>query len=104
MTMTVQAVYTSGVLRPVQPLLLKEGETVQVTITPSAAPPPPSVPEDEIIRRIQACNTYREWLEVTKLFPADDGGYDILKALDENRRWSGDRPLLPDEGPSLCPG
>jgi hypothetical protein len=53
--------------------LLKEGETVQVTITPSAPPPPPSpsVPEDEIIRRIQACNTYREWLEVTKLFPAD---------------------------------
>ena len=31
------------------------------------------------------------------LGPADDGGYDIVKALDENRRWSGERPLIPDE-------
>jgi hypothetical protein len=41
--------------------------------------------------------TYHEWLEVTKLLPPDDGGYDIVKALDENRRWSGERPLLPNE-------
>jgi predicted DNA-binding antitoxin AbrB/MazE fold protein len=94
MTMTVRAVYVGGMLRPVQPLALTEGETVELTVTPS-----PSVPvlEEEIIRRIQACKTYREWLEVTKLLPADDGGYDIVKALDENRRWSGERPIPPDE-------
>jgi predicted DNA-binding antitoxin AbrB/MazE fold protein len=87
MTTTVQAVYTEGVLRPVQPLALAEGETVEVTISQAAV----SMSEEEIIRRIQACKTYREWLEVTKLLPPDDGDYDIVKALDENRRWSGER-------------
>lgn len=95
MAITTQAVYSGGVLRPVRPLALMEGATVEVTI---AQPPNSATNEDEIIRRIQACKTYREWLEVTRSLPADDGGYDIVKALDENRRWSGDRPILPDEG------
>jgi len=94
-TITVQAVYSGGVLRPLQPLTLKEGETVNVTVALAAPAAPLS--EEEIVRRIRACKTYQEWLGVTKLLPADDGGYDIVKALDENRRWSGDRPLLPDE-------
>ena len=85
MAMTVRVVYTGGILRPVQPLA--EGETVEVTVAPCAAgPTPPPVSEEEIIRRIQACQSYREWLEVTKLLPPDDGSYDIVKALDENRR------------------
>src|SRR5437764_1123982 len=94
MIMTVQAVYTGGVLRPTQPLGLTEGETVVVTIAPTGTTP---LPEEEVIRRLKACKTYHEWLEVTKQRPADDGGYDIVKALDENRRWSGERPLVPDE-------
>lgn len=102
MTMTIRAVYTGGVLRPVQPLALAEGETVEVTVGPaSTGPRNTPVSEEEIIRRIQACTTYHEWLEVTRLLPPDDGGYDIVKALDENRRWSGERPLLPDEGRQL---
>ena len=89
MTMTVEAVYAGGVLRPVQPLALAEGETVQVTIAPASTTATTGpVSEEEIIRRIQACKTYGEWLEVTKLLPPDDGGYDIVKALGENRRWS----------------
>ncbi len=92
---TIRATYTGGVLRPVQPLSLSEGETVEVTIT---APSDKSkLSEDEILNRIRACKSYHEWLEVTKLLPSDDGGYDIVNALDENRRWSGERPLLPDE-------
>jgi predicted DNA-binding antitoxin AbrB/MazE fold protein len=99
MTMTVRAVYTGGVLRPVQPLALAEGQSVEVTIRPSVTVPTTTpVSEEEIIGRIQACKTYHEWLEITKLLPPDDGGYDIVKALDENRRWSGERPLLPNEG------
>jgi predicted DNA-binding antitoxin AbrB/MazE fold protein len=94
MAMTIRAVYVGGMLQPVQPLELAEGETVELTVTPIPSVP---VPEEEIIRRIQASKTYGEWLEVTKLLPADDGGYDIVKALDENRRWSGERPLLPDK-------
>ena len=93
MTMTIQATYTGGVLRPAQPLTLAEGQTVEVTIATN-----PVVAEEEITRRMQACQTYQEWLELTKLLPPDDGGYDIVKALDENRRWSGDRPILPEEG------
>lgn len=92
MTMTVQAIYSGGVFRPVEPLTLAEGQTVELFITtaPSA--------EADISRRLQACRTYREWLEVTKALPSDDGGYDIVKALDENRRWSGEVSLLPNEG------
>jgi predicted DNA-binding antitoxin AbrB/MazE fold protein len=95
MTMTTRAVYSDGVLRPVQPLALKDGETVEITVVPASWNSPLS--EEEMTRRIQACKTYREWFETTKLLPPDDGGYDIVKALDENRRWSGERPLLPDE-------
>lgn len=101
MTMTVQAVYTGGILRPVHPLALAEGETFEITIAPSSASSAiVPIPEEEIIRRIEACKTYNEWLEVTKLLPPDDGGYDIVKALDENRRWAGEHPLLPYEGTS----
>ncbi len=32
MTLTIQAIYEDGVLKPAQPLPLKEHETVQVTI------------------------------------------------------------------------
>ena len=71
---------------------------VELTVTSATALDTHPLPESEIVRRIEACKTYREWLEVTKLLPADDGDYDIVRALDENRRWSGDRPILPDEG------
>ncbi len=99
MTISVRAVYSGGVLHPIQPLPLEEGETVEVTVAPAATSPTSTpISEEEIIRRIQACKTYSEWVEVTKLLPGDDGGYDIVEALDENRRWSGERPLLPDEG------
>jgi predicted DNA-binding antitoxin AbrB/MazE fold protein len=98
MTITVRAVYAGGVLRPVQPLALAEGETVDVTIAPGdTVAAAASATEDEVILRIQACKTYQEWLEVTKMLPADDGAYDIVQALDDNRRWSGERSLLSDE-------
>lgn len=92
----VRAIYENGVLRPTEPLHLPEGAAVELTVKETEFPLPLS--EEEIIRRIEACKTYQDWLEVTKLLPPDDGGYDILKALDENRRWSGERPLLPDGG------
>jgi predicted DNA-binding antitoxin AbrB/MazE fold protein len=92
---SVLAVYENGVLRPKEPLDLAEGQTVEITVSePKPAEPP--VSEEEIDRRLSEAKTYQEWLEATKLLPPDDGGYDIVKALDENRRWSGDRPILPD--------
>jgi predicted DNA-binding antitoxin AbrB/MazE fold protein len=96
LTMTVRDVYMGGVLRPAEPLALAEGETVEITIAAAGTIAPLS--EEDTVRRIQACKTYKEWLEVTKLLPPDDGGCDIVKALDDNRLWSGERHLLPDQG------
>jgi len=93
---TVLAVYENGVLRPTRPLELAEGETVEVTVA-RPAPATEPISDEEFIRRVEGCKTYHDWLELTKLLPPDDGGYDIVKALDENRRWSGERPLLPDD-------
>ena len=98
MTTNIQAVYEGGILRPLSPLPLAEGETVDLTVASrSATPAATPLSEDEIIRRIDACKTVHEWIEVTTLLPPDDGGYDIVKSLDENRRWLGERPILPDQ-------
>jgi predicted DNA-binding antitoxin AbrB/MazE fold protein len=96
MTMTVRAVYEGGVLRPAQPLQLKEGEAVDVTI--ESVPAAPQLSDEELIRRIGACQSYSEWKDLMDQQPLDDGSYDIITALDENRRWSGERPLIPREG------
>ena len=89
---TVLAVYEGGVLRPAHPLPFGEGETVEVTV---AKPKPPAAPvsEDEITRRLKTAKTMEEWIAATKLLPPDDGGYDIVKALNENRLWSGELPM-----------
>src|SRR5712692_5642228 len=90
MTTTFRAVYVGGVLRPIDPLALAEGQMVEGTFTPTE-PLIPAASEEEIVRRIKESKTYHEWLEVTRLLPADDAGYDIVKALDDNRRWSDER-------------
>lgn len=41
MTTTIEAVYEAGVLRPLSPLELEEGERVAVTVAPSRLPGPP---------------------------------------------------------------
>ena len=97
MSITTRAVYEQGVLRPVKPLPLAEGETVDVTIA-KANSPAVAASEEEIRQRLQCAATITDWVEATKLLPADDGGYDVVKALNENRLWSGDQPLIPDEG------
>jgi predicted DNA-binding antitoxin AbrB/MazE fold protein len=98
MTITVQAVYSHGVLRPVQPLALAEGETVELTIASTKVAA--QQPDDEATQRLKAAKNITEWVAATKLLPPDSGGYDILKALNENRISAGERPLLPDEGKS----
>lgn len=95
--MTIQAVYQGGILRPVQPLALEEGEIVDITITKSNPAAQPASKE-EITHRLQSAGTITDWVEATKLLPPDDGGYDILRALNENRLWSGERGLISDAG------
>ena len=99
MTISIQAVYTGGVLRPIQPLALEEGETVEVTVA-SAKPIDQRKKDDDITRRLKAATSIAEWVAATKLLPSDDGGYDILRALNENRILSGERPLIPGGRPS----
>lgn len=98
MTISVRAVYERGVLRPVRPLPFDEGETVDLTI---GKPEPPRLPpcDDQVVSRLQAATTIADWVEATKLLPPDDGGYDIVKALNDNRIWSGERSLIPNESP-----
>jgi predicted DNA-binding antitoxin AbrB/MazE fold protein len=97
MTMTVRAVYEGGVLRPVEPLVLEEGEAVDVTIATPPSDPPPS--EEEILQKIDASKNLRELFEIMDSLPPDvDEDYDIVKALDENRRWSSGQSPHPRDG------
>jgi hypothetical protein len=70
---------------------------VDVTIA-KAKPAPLPMSEEEIARRLRTAATIADWVEATKLLPAEDGGYDVIEALNENRIWSGERPLLPESG------
>ncbi|HEX4588778.1 MAG TPA: antitoxin family protein, partial [Gemmataceae bacterium] len=78
-TTTIRAVYQNGVLRPERPLPLAEGTAVEITVAHAIAPD-----EKELDRRLRDAKTFDEWLEATKLLPSDDGGYDIVAALNEN--------------------
>ncbi len=92
---TVTAVYEGGVLRPAQPLPLAEGETVQVTVTP--VPPVPSPTEEEVIRRMKAAKSLQELFEAYESLPPPADGYDLIEAMEENRRLAGERSLFPPE-------
>jgi predicted DNA-binding antitoxin AbrB/MazE fold protein len=92
--MTVSAIFEHGVLRPIKPLALKEGESVQLTIHQSNGKVTQPLSEDEITRRLKEASTIQEWLAATQLLPSDDGGYDIVEALNDNRLRTGERPFL----------
>lgn len=81
MVITFDAVYSGGVLRPSRPLALREGERVEVTLTSTETP----ATDDDVARRLKSAKSVAEWVEATRLLPADDGGYDILDALNQNR-------------------
>lgn len=89
MTTTTLAVYENGVLRPVEPLPFANGETVQLSVSRADVSP------EEARRRIQAAKTLAEAFAGATAVAEDDPGYDLLRALDENRK--GERPLYPPE-------
>ena len=90
---TVLAVYEGGVLRPVRPLPLNEGETVEITVARSPRPAPPASAE-EAERRIREAGTLQEWIEAANALPPAEDGYDLLRAVNENRHPS-ERSLIP---------
>ena len=106
MTITVRAVYEHGVLRPVEPLSLPEGEAVDVTIAtarstgPTLRPPTPE--EQDYERRIKAVQSLDELYAVMATAPGPPEGYDLSVALNANRAATGERPPFPESnsGPS----
>lgn len=96
MTISIRAVYEGGVLRPIQALPLQNGEVVDVTIMKSTIATQP-ISEEEITMRLKNAPTIAEWVDATRCLPPDEGGYDILGVLNENRLRSGERPIIPDK-------
>ncbi len=88
MTMTTLAIYENGVLRPARALPFAEGETVQLTVTRPAT-------SQEAQRRMREAKTLEELFDAFQSAPEADDNYDLLQALDENRK--GERPLFPPE-------
>jgi predicted DNA-binding antitoxin AbrB/MazE fold protein len=94
MSITIQAVYEGGVLRPVQPLDFAEGETVEVTVVKRKPP----LTLDEWERQIRAAKSFQEWVALANACPDPGPDFDIVNAINESRRLTGFR--LPDPNPS----
>src|SRR5947199_6114459 len=83
---TFVATYQGGVLVPERPLPLAEGATIRVSVSPALA-------SDDALQRMKSATTVAELVSAHASGPAPPEGYDLLRALDENRRLSGERPL-----------
>jgi predicted DNA-binding antitoxin AbrB/MazE fold protein len=103
MTMTVRAVYAGGVLRPVQPLALDEGEVVEVIVARTKpagqALRPPTPEEEDYARRLKAAKSLEEMYAVMATAPPlPDDMDDLVTLINESRRLTGFR--MPDPGPA----
>jgi predicted DNA-binding antitoxin AbrB/MazE fold protein len=102
MSITIQAVYEGGVLRPTQPLDLAEGATVEVTITGASAKQneptlrPPTPEEEDYARRLKAAKSLEEMYAVMATAPPLPEDYDLCRALNANRKATGERLLFPE--------
>lgn len=98
MTESITAIYEGGVLRPTTALPFGEGQIVHLTVT--GPPPPPALDQDEAIRQIREAKTLEDlFARVAETANSESNdGYDLLEALNENRRLSGAyRMLFPPE-------
>lgn len=95
MTQRVTAVFENGLLRPIKPLSLRNGEQVEITVETAG---PATTDPEEAAQRIRNAKTFDEWMAAAaaaaELEP--DDGYDLERALNDNRRAAGvDRMLYP---------
>ena len=88
------AVYESGMLKPLHPLPLSDGDRVEVILV-APSPLDPNSPE-ATFRRQRAIEMLQARM-ATAAPPDADDDYDILEALNANRLSEGARPLLPPE-------
>jgi len=107
MTITVRAVYENGVLRPVEPLGLPEGEAVDVTIATTKPAGPilrtPTLAEEDYARRIKAAQSLDEMYAVMATAPRLPEGYDLCRALSANRKTTGARLPFPEPDDGSTP-
>ncbi|MFI5461457.1 MAG: antitoxin family protein [Isosphaerales bacterium] len=107
MTITVRAVYENGVLRPVEPLALPEGEAVDVTIATTKPAGPilrtPTPAEEDYARRIKAAQSLDEMYAVIATAPRLPEGYDLCRALSANRKATGERLPFPEPDDGSTP-
>lgn len=89
MTTRTTAIFNHGVLRPMQPLQLAEGEIMEITFLTKSRPPREST-DDPIIAQMHSVKTLQELFAIANAVPGDEDGYDVLQALDQNRAFSGD--------------
>lgn len=87
MATTVLAVYQGGVLCPIRSLPLHDGETVEITFQEPR--PATHLTEEEAVCRIREAKNLAELFVAANAAPEDEN-YDLLKALEENRKYSGD--------------
>jgi predicted DNA-binding antitoxin AbrB/MazE fold protein len=100
MTMTVRAVFEGGVLRPIEPIALIEGETVDVVITQMKPPVPqlrePTLEERDYALRINSAKSLKEMFAVMATAPSSpEADFDIVKEINDSRRLTGFRVLDP---------
>jgi predicted DNA-binding antitoxin AbrB/MazE fold protein len=95
MTQRITAIFENGLLRPTKPLPLRNGDRVVITVE---TPGPAAAGTEDAIQRIRDAKTFDEWIAAAAA-AADlepDDGYDLEKALNDNRRAAGiDRMLYP---------
>jgi predicted DNA-binding antitoxin AbrB/MazE fold protein len=100
MTIRIRAVFEHGVLRPLEPLSIPEGDTVDVTIArPDSAGAFAKIPtpeEEDYARRLRTADSLDEMFAVMAMASRLPEGYDLCQALDANRRALGERLLYPD--------
>jgi predicted DNA-binding antitoxin AbrB/MazE fold protein len=92
---TIKAVYENGVLRPAQPLPLREGETVEVTVSREGSEAS-VIGEQTVIQRMEAAKSLQELFAAYETLPPPADGYDLCKALNDNRKATGERLLYPE--------
>lgn len=99
---TVLAVYEGGLLRPIEPLTLPEGQTVRLTFdshSPFSLPRPSTPEEVDYARRLQLAPTLEEMFAVMAAAPAtDEDDDDLIGRINESRRLTGFR--MPDSDPA----
>src|SRR5947209_3034813 len=98
----VPAIYENGVLRLTEPVALRDGQRVRVSVEPVPDVPairPPTPEEEGYARRLLEAKSLEEMHAVMETAPpSPDLDYDILAMINESRRLTGFR--MPDPEPT----